>query len=129
MSPPSAERRPGPGAAGEQHTECTPDSTVLVHARQAGPADPALLAVALVQLAETDPTHPLLAAVRAAVEMIDLRREWRRDEVESTRAVSAAARRELGPGWASRRVPHDEIQRRRYPPNGDRDEWIQAGPS
>ena len=28
---------------------------------------------------------------------------------------------------AASHVPHDELLRRRYPPNGDRDEWVRTG--
>lgn len=75
--------------------------------------DPVRLAVHLCQLAETDPENTLLFLVRQALEVADLRREYRRTHREISQQISA------GTDWravAANHVPFDELQRRRAVP-------------
>ncbi|MFR9806919.1 hypothetical protein ACL02T_32190 [Pseudonocardia sp. RS010] len=82
------------------------------------------LAARLVEMADRDPAAPLVVAVRSAVELIDARAEQRRALREAALDVRSA------PGWPDRilnHIPHGEIVRRRYPPNGDPAEWARRG--
>jgi hypothetical protein len=69
--------------------------------------------VELVQLAETDPDHELIVAVRLALDVIRGRREWARAHRQAGHAISAEMRRrgEFRPD--REHVPYAELQRRR----------------
>jgi hypothetical protein len=82
-------------------------------------ADPAVLAVALVQLAEERPRDDvLLVALALAADAAELRRPSLRDDYAG--------------GRYHRQNPlpeHSDLQRRRYPPTGNRELWIKYGPA
>jgi hypothetical protein len=74
--------------------------------------DPALFS-GFVGLAERQPTHPTVVALRLAVEIIDARREARRAHIEASHDVAE------GTDWrryADNRVDYAELQRRRDEP-------------
>lgn len=68
--------------------------------------------------------HVLVVAARAGLDVGDLRRAHRAVMVESSHAVSAALDWTRQAGEPS----HLELQRRRWPPTGDRDLWVKYGP-
>lgn len=76
----------------------------------------------LAGLAETDPTHPLLVAARAALEVADARAAVHRAISEGTTEMAAMY------DWAAvaTQPSHDQLQRYRYPPDGDADAWVRA---
>lgn len=82
---------------------------------------PAALALALAQLAEGEPDHPVVIALTTAAEVIVRRRERHPDDDFL-----------CGSEW-HRETQFVELvtvlQRRRYPPNGDRAEWVRYGPT
>jgi hypothetical protein len=79
--------------------------------------DPVVLAVALVQYADTrDADDALLVAIALALEIANLRRPNPFDDYPG--------------GRYHRNHPlpkYTELQRLRYPPTGDRDEWVRNG--
>lgn len=68
--------------------------------------------------------HPLAVAARAGLEVGDLQRDAAAADKEAAMAVSAAM------DWsryATGRVTWSELERRRYPPHGDRSDWVRTG--
>ena len=68
--------------------------------------------------------HELVAAARVGVVVADLRREQQAAMVAASHAVAGSMdwRR-----YVDERVTHDDLLRRRYPPVGDRGEWVRTG--
>lgn len=85
--------------------------------------DPVALALAIAQLAETDPHHELLIAARLALDIADARRADRRALRETALAVHAAQSRGQWRRWAQQRVPFEELQRRRGLERGPDRQW------
>jgi hypothetical protein len=85
--------------------------------------DPVSLAVAISKL---PPNHALVAAARTGAEVADARWERREAERQASKDVAAAAQKTLGRGWADRRVPRDEIERRRAEVPAQRREPVDA---
>lgn len=77
---------------------------------------PIQLAIALSMLR---PADEYTAAATAGLQVAWLRWDRAVAMADASRAVAAA----LPTGWADDYVPHDELQRRRYPPDGDRFAW------
>ena len=117
------EQSSGPGdqpraATTTSSTATLPGTSTVPHLT---PPTAIAMAVELVQLAEREPTHPAIVAVRLAVEVIDLRRAWRRIMRQTSAEVSAAT------DWrrmAAAHIPYEEMARRRAvpgrPPGGGR---------
>lgn len=78
--------------------------------------EPATLALQLAQIAETDPHHEILLAVRLALEIADARRADRRALREAALDVHGAKSPAEWRQWAQTRVPFEELQRRRVQP-------------
>lgn len=78
--------------------------------------DPITLAHQLAVLAETEPDHPLLIAVRIALEVADARRAHHRARREASLDVHGALPPREWRRWADNHVPHAEIARRRATP-------------
>lgn len=112
MSTPE-KRRGGPHSPRTAHHTADTNETQHDESSALARQDPVTLGVALVQLGERDPDHPLIIAIRCAVEVIDLRRQWRRALREASHDVAGAT------DWrrvALDHVPHTELQRRRAQP-------------
>ncbi|WP_139320310.1 hypothetical protein [Pseudonocardia sp. Ae505_Ps2] len=82
-----------------------------------GFVDPAVLAAVL---GRSQPTAPLLVAARVGVEVADLRHAHWIALRDTSKQVSAA----YTAAGLARQPSLTELMRRRYPPNGDIDEWI-----
>ncbi|WP_075334738.1 hypothetical protein [Pseudonocardia sp. Ae717_Ps2] len=79
--------------------------------------DPAVLASVL---GRSQPTAPLLVAARVGVEVADLRHAHWIALRDASKAMSVA----YAEAGLARQPSLTELMRRRYPPNGDIDEWI-----
>lgn len=95
----------------------TPSDAALAAVRD---VDPIALAVVLSQLAVC---HPIAVAARTGIEVAALRVQRRRALIEASHDVRAAA------DWGKRALEPsaDQLRRRRYPPNGDPQEWVRNG--
>jgi len=80
--------------------------------------DPADVALLIARLAETDPDHELVVAARLALE-VAYARASRPFNIEDFAGGRYHRANEI--------AEYDSILKRRYPPNGDRDEWVQYG--
>lgn len=106
------ERRPAGGRAAQvtevnDPADGTSSAALDAVMRVLSGLDPAVVATALSLL---PPADPVLVAARVGVEVADLRLERRRAMREASQAISRAL------DWrqyANRRVPHNELQRRR----------------
>lgn len=78
----------------------------------------AKLGLNLARLMETDPDHELVTAARLALE-IGYARASQPFNIEDF--VGGRYHR------ANDIAEYSEVQKRRYPPNGDRDEWVRNG--
>jgi hypothetical protein len=113
-----AERRPGGNRPADQQTTVTNDRaerTALVDdpvtVRAALEAlDPAAVGAVLSLL---HPDDALVVAARLGVEMNEARRDWRRMMRETSSDVHGAMPRGYWRDWATHRVPHAELERRR----------------
>ncbi|WP_139319186.1 MULTISPECIES: hypothetical protein [unclassified Pseudonocardia] len=79
--------------------------------------DPVVLASVL---GRSQPTAPLLVAARVGVEVADLRHAHWIALRDTSKQISAA----YTAAGLARQPSLTELMRRRYPPNGDIDEWI-----
>jgi hypothetical protein len=83
-----------------------------------GPNVPEYIAAAhrIAVLAETDPDHPVILAVRLALEAADARREHRGAIRQAGLDIHSGRTPEEWRRWADNHVPHAEIERRRAEP-------------
>ncbi len=82
-----------------------------------GFVDPVVLAAVL---GRAQPSAPLLVAARVGVEVADLRHAHWTALRDASKDISVA----YAEAGLARRPSLAELLRRRYPPNGDIDEWI-----
>ena len=82
----------------------------------------ALAVVALVALAEQDPA---VIGARIAAEAA----VGRAAHFDAVKQASVAISQAMDwSAYSRNHLPHDALRRRRFPPNGDRGEWIEYGP-
>lgn len=84
--------------------------------------DPRDLGLSLAQL---PPDHDLVVAARLAVEIADQKRALREASLDVHSAHTPAEWRQ----WADQYVSHEQLERRRFAPTGDREEWVRWGPA